>query len=469
MAPSAMFPLPYRIGLACLFASFLIAMVSAVFLCPMPETNQRQICPISTGEHLPFEERINMIRPLIVRSDAVYLNWAEKALFTDEQIAAFDSELTANLYGNTHSESTSSERSMDVVDDLRKYITGFLGSSLAAHVVVFTHSQAQALKTVIEAFPFTSGSKFVYSLSSSDDLIGLRGIATEAGATAEAFSEIPKPESFAAGTSNVVAFPLVDAFDGTVMSEEDMATLAGLNGSAPGNVVTVVDATEFIPGGKLDLGKFKFDAVVFDCEKLFGFPKLGVVVMKNDLVWSLQKPYFGGGTLVYALTSRSKEKMRLRPSERFEDGSLPFLNIVAADKGFQLLDRLGWKNITEHVNTIMRQVVDGLNSITRGGKKAIQIYGTNHRTIVSFNVLDENGNVKDYREVLKSALNNNIVVSGGCHNVPGTCLKTFHVDEADVVKEMKMPDCGAIRLSIGWATSQVEVTKFLKWVSSLVV
>lgn len=459
--------LPIRTGLAALFVTFFGLVLYIVFFCPEVKGSQLAYYTLGGFEELPFETAISQIRSHMFHQgnlETAYLDWARKALFTDQQIGTFVRELSQNLYGNTHSESESSERSMDLVDDLRRYITRFFGSTLSSHVVIFTHSQAQAIKTIVEAFPFKSNSKFMYSTSSSADIIGLRGIATAAGATSEVFSQIPDPQTFPSGTINLVAFPLVDQFDGTTLSEEDMTKLATLNASAPGNVITVADATAFIPGGKLDLSKFKFDAVVFDCEKLFGFPKLGILVMRSELVWILERPYFGGGTLVYALTSRSKEKMRLRPSERFEDGSLPFLNMVAVDKGFKLLDTLGWNNITKHTETIMKNITTGLNNITyEGGKKAVQIYGTNHRTIVSFNVIDENGNVRDYREVLKSAQEHDIVLSGGCQDVPGTCMKTFNVDESALAKEMKRPDCGVLRVSIGWATSESDVDKLMKW------
>lgn len=268
-----------------------------------------------------------------------YLDWAGRAIYPDSHIDNFTNVMTHNLYGNPHSESESSERSLDAVSDLRKRILAMFGTNPGKHVVILTMSGAHSFKTLVESFPFAKTSKFLYGRGSDKDVVELGGLTS---ATAVAFDGVPEESSFEPGSVNLVEVPLVSALDGSVMSDEEMLRVAKLNETVGPTVFTVADASEYLPTRRLDLNQVPFDALFFDCEKMFGFPKLGVLLLANHFVNVLERPYFGGGTIVYALTSRNKEKIRLRPSERFEDGSLPFLNIVAAESGFRFFSELNW-------------------------------------------------------------------------------------------------------------------------------
>jgi len=268
---------------------------------------------------------------------------------------------------------------------------------------------------------------------------------------------------------NLVAFPIVDAFDGTALQTPWMAELVRLNATSPATVITVADASDFLPTQPLNLTELPFDAVVFDSEKMFGFPKLGVLVMSTRLLGVLRKPYFGGGTLVYALTTRDREKMRLRPSERFEDGSLPFLNLAAVENGMRLIDSLGRAHVASSARAHVRTMVKALRSLKNAdGSKAARVYGANRTTMVAFNFVHANGTVRDHRPYLASALRNNITIGGGCGGTPGTCFAALEVDEAELSRGTDRVDVsryGALRASVGWATTSDEVYRFTAWAS----
>lgn len=420
---------------------------------------------------LSFSEKVAFVKENGFDSirNGVYLDWATKALTPNWILDNFTMLLRENLYGNTHSESQSSERSMDVVDDLRRYITSYLGVSLASHVVIFTHSQAQAIKTLVEAFPFTEKSQFMYSRSSSADILGLRGIPLQKGASVSVFDDLPSIDSVNKTAKSVVAVPLVDSFDGSSLTSEQLDALSHIDSDAVNkSIITIADATEYIATRKLDLKKYPFDAVVFDTEKIFGFPKAGVLVLHNSVIPLLNKPYFGGGTLVYALTTKDKEKLRLRPSERFEDGSLPFLNLVAVDAGFKFMEALGWNDITEATSRKLSLIIEKLRALKHSdGSDAVKIYGKNHHSSVAFNFLFANKTVAPYTLALKSALDANIRISGGCQATPGSCFSALGISEAELAKNISnvnMSDFGALKVSVGWATTDEHIEQFDEWV-----
>jgi molybdenum cofactor sulfurtransferase len=173
------------------------------------------------------------------------------------------------------------------------------------------------------------------------------------------------------------------------------------------------------------------------------------VVISNSLIPRLAKPYFGGGTLVYALPEQNVEKLRLRPAERFEDGSLPFLNLAAVESGFRLRRQLGEANISDHVRAMAKTVVSRMTALNNtDGSAAVMTYQGEPQAIVGFNFVYPNGTVRPHEPFLASALANNITISGGCQGIPGACER---------VKG------GALRVSVGWATTIEDIDRLIRW------
>jgi molybdenum cofactor sulfurtransferase len=392
-------------------------------------------------------------------SDITYLDYATNGLFPDSLLYHYTALLHEGLYGNTHSESPSSEKSSALVDDLRAQILKWLGTDLLKYSVIFTHSGSHALKTFVEAFPFGATSAFLFSASSSADILGLRHLAHRRHAAVRAFEFDAVPPSFAANSTNLLAFPLVDAFDGTVVSDGDIAAIAALNATGGGRVCSLADASHYLAFRRLNLTASPLSAVAFDCRRLFGFPQLGALVVDNALIPLLEKPYFGGGTLVYALPGRAVERLRMRPSERFEDGSLPFLSLVGLESAFAHVAALGQGNVTAHVANVTAALLARMANLTNpDGSRAVRVYGGGAPSIVAFNFVDAQGSPRAYAPYLASALKNNIAISGGCQGTPRTCRRALGVEgEADTAS------VGALRISPGWATLDADVDRVIGW------
>jgi molybdenum cofactor sulfurtransferase len=384
-------------------------------------------------------------------SNKTYLDYATKAVWPESVIYNFTHSLQDNLYGNPHSESPSSELSSNTVDALRSRILKFLRTDLLKYSVIFTHSNSHALKTFIEAFPFNSSSQFVLTDSASDNLLGLKSLATDRGATVSTF----RPNKFVLSKGpNLIALPLVDAFTGASLDEKTIAKILELR------AFSLVDASLAIPYSPINLTETPFSALTFGLEKWFGFPQLGVLVVSNSLIPLLRKPYFGGGTLVYALPNKDHEKPRMRPSEKFEDGSLPFLNIAAVDSGFAFWRHLGPANVRLHTEEISRFMYESIANLTReDGSKLVKIYAENGSRILSFNFVAANGTVNDYRPYLEAALHNDIFISGGCQGTPGSCARAL-----GYVRDVNASEIGALRASVGWATTEADIERLCAFI-----
>jgi molybdenum cofactor sulfurtransferase len=378
--------------------------------------------------------------------------------------------LASRLFGNTHSESPSAELSTATIDDARLELLRRLNTKAINYTVIFTYSAAHAMKTLVEAFPFNGSGSFSYVRSADDSILSLRSLARSRGGRVvevelpDGGGEFETPEvGNGSMTLNLVALNLVDRFSGAIVSDSQIAALFSQYRSN-GTVVNTLmaDGSIYLQGKELDLTKFPFHAVALSFEKLFGFPNIGALVIRNSLVKTLIRPYFGGGTIVYALPSRNFEKQRIVPSAKFEDGSLPFLAIAAIESGYRLWDGLRFEAMARHVAAVMAQLKTALAGLRHpNGAPLVKVYGKDQLSILSFNVLDQHGAVVPFQKVVESAAAQDIYLVGGCHATPGTCHDELGV--ADTQSEGQ--GAGAVRVSIGWATTEENVATVKRWLA----
>ena len=396
-----------------------------------------------------------------------YFDFANQQLFPDSLIENFTHVLHDNLYGNPHSESPSSERSTSAIEDIRDMIYKYFDTNISQYTALFTYSDAHALKLIAESFPFTDNRKFYYSKRSHEKIIGLRRFAKSFELFEDEESDAPiaptKIQETLPETLCLVMFPLVDSFDGHVMTKREINSVFERFG---GNAIAA-DATLYLQTHKLSLREFPFHAITFSFEKLFGFPNIGCCLVSNPFIETLQKPYFGGGTLVYALTDEDYVKLRLPPTDRFEDGSLPFLSIVSIESGFEFMNRLGFEATVEKIESLKNMLIQELSDIRHtNGSPLVEIYGTEQSSIVTFNVLDPHANIVNYQLVVDRAAEQDIYIVGGCHSTPGTCLSSLRLEESDIASEgRKHNEIGAIRVSIGWSTTVLDIRSLIAFLT----
>lgn len=123
----------------------------------------------------------------------------------------------------------------------------------------------------------------------------------------KAFS-IGNCSSFHSEANNLFAFPAQSNFSGFKYPLEWIRkTHEGyLNNVNKGNWYCLLDAASYVSTNQLDLSKYKPDFVPISFYKIFGYPTgLGALLVKNCSSHILEKKYFGGGTVLLALSSES--------------------------------------------------------------------------------------------------------------------------------------------------------------------
>lgn len=139
---------------------------------------------------------------------------------------------------------------------------------------------------------------------------------------------------------------------------------------------------------------------------------LGALLVSKRGQNVLKKRYYGGGTVKIAMSKLDFHVKRDCFHERFEDGTLPFLSIVALLAGFATIDRLiGPDRSMERISLYVFQLAQyGYNELRKlayaNGKPLVKIYShteydsvQEQGAVITFNLLHDDGSYIGYAEV----------------------------------------------------------------------
>jgi selenocysteine lyase/cysteine desulfurase len=423
------------------------------------------------------------------RDHLAYLDYTGSALYAESLVAAHHALLARGVLGNPHSENEPSRASGVLIDDARADILQFFDADPDEYVVCFTANASAAVKLVAESYPFSPASLLVLTEDNHNSVNGMREYAKRSGAHVEylpldASLRLDDPEprlvSFrasAGATSALFAFPAQSNFSGIKhpLSLVDRAHAMGYD--------VLLDAAAFAPSNPLSLRQCPAEFVALSFYKLFGYPTgVGALIARRDALARLHRPWFAGGTVVYASVQNDVHRLR-DLAEGFEDGTPDFLNIVAVPAGLAVLRGVGMQRIQAHVARLTSRFLVGLVGMTHSdGAPLVEVYGTpdmrDRGGIVAFNVLDSSGHVVPYIDVERRARDAGVAVRSGCFCNPGAserafgfepqrsgaCLSAvgdrFTLERFAACMEGGVP-VGAVRVSLGIANNAEDVDRGL--------
>ncbi|XP_036740950.2 molybdenum cofactor sulfurase isoform X3 [Manis pentadactyla] len=436
----------------------------------------------------------------------VYLDHAGTTLFPQSQLTSFTNDLTENIYGNPHSQNISSKLTHDTVEQVRYRILAYFHTSPEDYSVIFTAGSTAALKLVAEAFPWvspgpeSSGSRFCYLTDSHTSVVGMRNIATAMNVTS-----IPvRPEDVwsaqrrdaASGNPDcqiphLFCYPAQSNFSGTRYPLSWIGEVKSgqrCPASTPGKWFVLLDAASYVSTSPLDLSVHQADFVPISFYKIFGFPTgLGVLLVNNRVAPLLRKTYFGGGTAAAYLAGEDFYIPRQSVAERFEDGTISFLAVIALKHGFDTLERLtgGMGNIQQHTFTLAQYTYTALSALRYpNGSPVVRIYCDSKFSspdvqgpVINFNVLDDNGKIIGYSQVDKMASLYNIQVRTGCFCNTGACQRHLGISDKMVKKHLQAghvcgdnvdlvdgQPTGSVRISFGYMSTLEDAQAFLRFI-----
>lgn len=154
----------------------------------------------------------------------------------------------------------------------------------------------------------------MYLQDNHTSVLGMRDLVSTRGANVlclnhsqafDLFNSNVKSDSPNASSNSLFVYPAQCNFSGVkypLKWIKDVQNLEKIAGSS--NWFVLLDATAFVSTSKLDLCECKPHFVTISFYKMFGYPTgLGALIVNNSSFSLLDKVYYGGGTVNFALSS----------------------------------------------------------------------------------------------------------------------------------------------------------------------
>lgn len=139
--------------------------------------------------------------------------------------------------------------------------------------------------------------------------------------------------------------------------------------------VFVLDACQSVPHLKVDFHALDVDFAVWSAHKMYGPTGVGFLYGRRDMLEALPPANFGGSMVELAWMDRESQYME--PPARFEAGTQPVAQVVAAGVAAEWLMNIGMENLETHEKTITDELlkmgdIDGIRILgPRCGKDRI--------------------------------------------------------------------------------------------------
>jgi selenocysteine lyase/cysteine desulfurase len=412
----------------------------------------------------------------------VYLDYTGAGIYAESQLRAHYERVRDRAYGNPHSENPASAASTALVESARRAVLRFLNASPDEYAVIFTANASGACRLVGEAYRFGRGRDLVMTADNHNSVNGIREFARRAGSRRRYVPLEPphlriSDRAVAAALRKrrgLFAFPAQSNFTGVQHS------LEWVGEAQESGYDVLLDVAAFLPTNRLDLAAVKPDFVPISWYKVLGYPTgLGCLVARRDALARLRRPWFAGGTIT--AVSVGTEWHELATDETaFEDGTLNFLSIPDLEFGLNWLEDIGPDLIRSRVLDLTGWLLDSLAARTHtNGRPLVRVYGppdlAGRGGTIAFNLLDPDGEVVDERLVAREATAAGISLRTGCFCNPGAGEGAFDIGRRqlrgslrwgvrtvdDYITMMGLPTGGAIRVSLGLASTFTDVQRLL--------
>lgn len=117
----------------------------------------------------------------------------------------------------------------------------------------------------------------------------------------------------------------------------------------------ILDACQSVPHLDIDFHEMDVDFAVWSAHKMYGPTGVGFLYGKRDLLEMLPPANFGGSMVELAWMDQPAQYMR--PPERFEAGTQPVAQLVAAGVAADWMRAIGMKTIEEHERSITKELL----------------------------------------------------------------------------------------------------------------
>jgi selenocysteine lyase/cysteine desulfurase len=426
----------------------------------------------------------------------VYLDYTGAGLPARSQLRAHAARVGSAAFGNPHSENPTSSASTRLVEEARSAVLAFFSASAKDYAVIFTPNATGACHLVAESYPWRHGKRLVLTADNHNSVNGIREYAAGHGARVRYVSlnrdlrvnEMDLNAALGRGHGTrpgLFAYPAQSNFSGA------RHPLAWVERAQSVGYDVLLDVAAYVPTSRLDLRAVQPEFAAVSWYKVFGYPTgVGCLLARRDAMTRLRRPWFSGGTIWGVSVQGSWH--RLLPNESaFEDGTLSFLSIPDVTTGIEWVSSIGMDVISQRVQILTSWLLRCLAGLKHSnGRPMALLYGPDSEDrrggTITFNFLDPTGKLVDERAVSRDAAAAGISLRTGCFCNPGAGEWAFglsrkavggtfvrrqlmrrsflHADMTtvdDYLRVLGLPIGGAVRISLGLASTLGDVESFL--------
>jgi selenocysteine lyase/cysteine desulfurase len=441
-------------------------------------------------DHLNSDDFFNRLRKReyarLDRAGHVYLDYTGGNIHPQCLADEHYHFLQQTVYGNPHSENPASQLSGKFISEAREAVLTFFNAQ--DYYCVFTGNASAALQIVGECYPFSNKSHLLLTTDNHNSVNGIReycknkeGSFSYCSMNTEELSIngeclTAQLQEHVNKKHKLFAFPAQSNASG-VRHSLDWIKKAQEQGWD-----VLLDAAAFAPSSKLDLTEVKPEFVCLSFYKMFGYPTgLGCLLMKKSVFHKLEKPWFAGGT-VSLVSVNYRKHFLVDGLERFENGTVNYLDIPAITNGLNFVRRVGIERINDRIKLLTGLLIEDISKLRhRNGMPLTKIYGSkniqNRGGTIMMNFFDVDG--KQYpHHVIETAANEKMIsLRTGCFCNPGideinskiAAEKLQHYfasrknadyhDMIDFLGKLR----GAIRISVGIPTTRADIARFVSF------
>ncbi|MDF7665143.1 SufS family cysteine desulfurase [Bifidobacterium sp. ESL0745] len=119
--------------------------------------------------------------------------------------------------------------------------------------------------------------------------------------------------------------------------------------------IFILDACQSVPHLKIDFHKMDVDFAAWSAHKMYGPTGVGFLYGKREFLEALPPASFGGSMVELAWMDKPAEYME--PPARFEAGTQPVAQVVAAGVAADWMREIGMENVEAHEKTITAELL----------------------------------------------------------------------------------------------------------------
>jgi molybdenum cofactor sulfurtransferase len=422
----------------------------------------------------------------------IYLDYTGGGLYAAHQLRAHMDLLNEHVFGNPHSVNPTSRAMTELTERARAFVLEYFHAAPEEYLVAFTPNASGALKLVGESYPFAPGGQFLITYDNHNSVNGIREFAHAKGANCTYLPLMPPDLRLDAAqvsdllaqpgqsAARLFAYPAQSNFSGV---QHD---LAWIDVAHQHGWDVLLDAAAFAPTNRLDLSRWHPDFVPLSFYKIFGYPTgVGCLLARKAAIKKLRRPWFAGGT-IWSASVGSEKHVMLENEAAFEDGTINYLSLPAVEIGLRYIQSIGIEKIHTRVMCLTGWLLDALQALQHSnGAPLAQIYGprdTHQRGgTIALNFLDPEGKIVDERVVDARAGAQQISLRTGCFCNPGAGEAAFSITPNeidgifhrgslplydDLLAALGLQSGGAVRVSLGLATTFADVFRFIEFAHS---